>query len=541
MSPDQNTVDAVAERSGSRRILYPELWPAELRAVVILVVAVVAIYSGSWDAPIIERPANGAPLSKLLYELGQSMGGADTRPYHAVTMLLHLLSATLLFGILYRILTRFGHDNSFVPACLGALAWAVHPALTEAVVAPSRGGAVLGGIIAFAAVYGLVRAAESKPRTRILIAGAGVLLAVAWVITTRGHFLAGTKLAVWPSPLIYDHGTSAGGRTFEEANLYGPLALLAGFVAFLAAMLRPRHALLVWVLPLTALGMMARARTLDYRGALVLWRDTVAKSPANPRAHRELARASLAAGLAREAIVHFERALALAPGEGRIRLELAAGLMTLGRVGDAVRHYEIVGRELPKDPAARLEHAVALTILGRDAEADIHYRSALAFGISEAEQHRRRGRALAERGDFETAEAELEAALRAEPGSGETRVILGMVLSAMGRSAEGMKHFVAAVELNPSDASAHASLGDALLEDLRPAEALPHYEAALRLAPARGAMLHASLGQALGRLGRATEAIAHLEAALALNPENVEARANLELIRAAVQRHADKK
>jgi tetratricopeptide (TPR) repeat protein len=533
-------IEPVEKPVGRRQVLYPELWPAELRAAAILGVVLVAVYSGSWAAPVIERPSSAPMFSTLLFDLGQRWGGEDTRAYHALTLLLHLLSATLCFGILRRVVARTGRGDAFVPACLGALLWAVHPVLTEAVVAPSRGGPLLGGLLIVATTYGLLRVVESRGRWTppARMAAFGVFATAAWLmLPVLPDFLAGLRLGVWPSPLVYDRGPAG---ALREAALYLPLMGLGLLVALAAAKIGPRLALLVFLLPVTVLGVMARARTADYRSALVLWRDTVTKAPENPRAHRELGRALMAAGRARDAIDHFERALALAPADLRTRLDLAAALMTVSRVNDAAQQYAVVVQAAPDHAAAHLELAVALTILNRKAQADGHFNSAKALGISDAELHRRRGRALAETGDFETAQAELESALRLEPKVGETHVILGMVLSAMGRTVEGMKHFVTAVELNPADAGAQAALGDALLEDLRPAEALPHFEAALRLDPARAAWLHASLGQALSRLGRAPEAIRHLEAALALNPENAEARANLELIRTALQRHAEK-
>jgi tetratricopeptide (TPR) repeat protein len=354
-----------------------------------------------------------------------------------------------------------------------------------------------------------------------------------------GHrVVTSLRLAFWPSPLVFDHGVPLAG--FREASLYLPLAAFGALVTWAAMKIGSTRALFILVVPITALGVAARVRTLDFRSGLVLWRDTVAKAPANAHAHGELGRALMAAGLGREALAHFERALELSPG-GSARSDLAMALMQLGRPADAARAYEQIVREEPRNASAHLELAAALSLLGRAAEADAHFQTARALGVPDAEWHRRRGRAKAEAGEFDAAKAELEAALRADPKSVETQVVFGMVLSAMGRPADGMKRFVAAVEMNPADAGAQAALGDALLEDLRPSEALPHFETALRLDPSRAALIHASLGRALVRLGRAKEAIEHLAAALELNPENVEAQTDLELIRTAVQRHADKK
>src|SRR3954463_14891349 len=92
-------VSPMSRSAGLRRIMYPEVWPVELRAAVILGFATLAVYGGSWAAPIVERPASPWGPGQWLLELGEWLGGQDTRPYHAVAMLLHLVSATFVFAI----------------------------------------------------------------------------------------------------------------------------------------------------------------------------------------------------------------------------------------------------------------------------------------------------------------------------------------------------------------------------------------------------------------------------------------------------------
>lgn len=125
--------------------------------------------------------------------------------------------------------------------------------------------------------------------------------------------------------------------------------------------------------------------------------------------------------------------------------------------------------------------------------------------------------------------AELQEALRLEPGLAEAHNNLGLLLSGMpGRTADAIAEFQAALKLRPSYAEAHNNLGSTL-SDIpgRLPEAIAEYEAALRISPDY-ADAHNNLGSALSEdPDRLQEAIAQFEAAVQLNPELAEAHANL--------------
>ncbi len=395
------------------------------------------------------------------------------------------------------------------------------------------------------------------------------------------------KLAVWPAPLVLDYGRLAP-ASLAEIWLQATLVLLAGLAAVVAlvrwpmrgfaaawffltllpgslldlfaseggaehrsylALAAPCAVLVVglraWggrramgglLVVAVALGVVTYRRSQDYRSALSIWSDTVAKVPGNSRARLHYGHALLAAGRTKDAAAQYEAAIGLAPNEGNAHLALAGALLQSGRESDALIHYEHA-RRLGLDSAdTHVGLAAALVRLGRMPEAIAHYEAAAKVGLLAADEQLRFGQALAEVGRFDDALQHLEAAVRLNPDDAGAHVILGMVLSAAGRAPEGLKHFFEAVRLRPDDAGANAALGDALLEDLRPAEALPHYEVALRLQPERAAVLHTAMGNALARLGRAAEAISHYEEALRLNPTDEEARTNLARIRAAAIR-----
>ncbi|MSU49134.1 MAG: tetratricopeptide repeat protein [Opitutus sp.] len=408
-----------------------------------------------------------------------------------------------------------------------------------------------------------------------------------YLLTQTRAILLYTRLAFWPAPLVIDYGmgldkslaaewwqasvvvamllctiglmlrkpaagflgawffvTLATGfgigriaaHPIAEHRVYLALAAPAVLVAAGLFALGGRRGLIAAFGLALLCGVLTLRRNADYRSALTIWSDTVAKAPTNPRAHYNLANALSAAGRATDAIAHYETALRFEPGYAAAHYNLGGALLQLGRADEAVTHYEAALRLEPGSTDTHVNLAAALIRLGRGADAVKHYEAAARGGLLAAEEQFRFGRALAEIGRLDDALARLKEAARLSPKHAETHVVMGMVLAAAGRAPEALQHFTNAVLFDPGDAGARAALGDALIESNRPAEALSHYETALRLQPDRAAPLLTSLGNALWRIGRAADAIRHYDEALRLNPDDTEARRNLAMVRATVQR-----
>ena len=103
---------------------------------------------------------------------------------------------------------------------------------------------------------------------------------------------------------------------------------------------------------------------------------------------------------------------------------------------------------------------------------------------------------------------------------------LGGLLLDAGNVEEAEEHLREAVRLKPNFHEAHASLGKALVEQERVEEGVRHYREALRVKP-NMAWAHQSLGSALLKLGQDEEAIASFSYALRLQPDFFAARFNL--------------
>ena len=363
------------------------------------------------------------------------------------------------------------------------------------------------------------------------------------------HYL---KLAVWPDPLVFDYGTATVSRlgdvwpqalllvalaagtiwalvrrpvwgfagawlflilapssslvpvasqTMAEHRMYLPLAALVALaVAGLQARLGRRSVVVCGVLAAVLAGLTLRRNT-DYRSEVVLWTDTVAKQPANGRAHNNLGKAVFAAGRLEEALAHYAEAIRLQPAVPEPYYNLGLALARLGRPAEAAARYQEALRLQPAYPEAHNNLGNVLLAAGRLDEAGVHY----------------------------------EEAVRLKPGFAEAHGNLANVRLEQGRGAEAIRHGEEAVRLDPRAAAARYNLGNALAQARRLPEALVHYEEALRLKPDYADVAN-NLGNVLVELGRLPEAVAAYERAVRLDPEYADPRRNLAVLLAHLGR-----
>jgi tetratricopeptide (TPR) repeat protein len=96
----------------------------------------------------------------------------------------------------------------------------------------------------------------------------------------------------------------------------------------------------------------------------------------------------------------------------------------------------------------------------------------------------------------------------------------GGALAQLGRTDEAYPHFVRAAQLEPADTVAHTDIGYYLYQHGRPAEAVPHFQLSIRLTTdARmHALTYADLGWAYCDLGDYAKSQASFERSIRLNP-----------------------
>lgn len=388
------------------------------------------------------------------------------------------------------------------------------------------------------------------------------------------HYL---KLAVWPDPLVFDYGTATVrrlGDVWPQALLL--VALAAGTVwalvrrpvwgfagAWLFLILAPSSSLVPvasqtmaehrMYLPLAALvtlgvaGLLARwgrrgvvvcgglavvfagltvRRNTDYRSEVGLWTDTVAKQPANGRAHNNLGKAAFAAGRPAEALVHYAEAIRLQPTVPEPYYNLGLALARLERPAEAVARYEQALRLQPAYPEAHNNLGNVLLAAGRVDEAGVHYEEAVRLRPGFAEAHGNLANVRLEQGRGAEAIRHGEEAVRLDPRAAAARHNLGNALVQAGRLPEALSHYEEALRLKPDYTDVANNLGNVLVELGRLPEAVAAYERAVRLDPGY-ADPRRNLAVLLVHLGRLPEALAQLQAYVQLRPGDQEARAEL--------------
>lgn len=118
------------------------------------------------------------------------------------------------------------------------------------------------------------------------------------------------------------------------------------------------------------------------------------------------------------------------------------------------------------------------------------------------------------------------ATLQKNPGCWMAHYNLGIVLGQHGETDQAIDHYRRAVALRPDYAEAHYNLGRLLVEQNQLDDAIAHYERATAINPA-DAEAQNNLGVTLFGIGRADDAIAHYRKALDIRPDYAEAACNL--------------
>jgi tetratricopeptide (TPR) repeat protein len=220
------------------------------------------------------------------------------------------------------------------------------------------------------------------------------------------------------------------------------------------------------------------------------------------------------------------RPVAIAAAGG---LVLALVLASRGYAGVFQNEETLWRHTLQHNPQAwAAHHNLGTTLLrsSRWEQAAQHFERAAALKPDFADAQNNLGVALLHLNRAEEAWGHFQQALSLKPDYPEAHTNLGNRLARAGRLEEAVGHYVEALRIDPRFTDAQISWANALARAGRLPEAIEHHRQALRIAP-DSAVAHYNFGTTLAEHGRPQEAAEHYTEALRLKPDYAEAHNNL--------------
>ncbi len=515
--------------------------------------------------------ANWAPITLLSYAIDRALFGLDPGAFHRTNLLLHLVSAALVFVLFRKV------AGSRVAAAIGAAVFLLHPIQIESVAWIAERKNVLSlplALGAFLLELDGERRGSGRRRVMALVLFALALMAKATVVVMP-LFLIATFVLLDGERL---------GRAVRRALPYLLLSLAAGLVTLwtqgtagaikgyygnspiltAATMLRviwlevalffdPRRLSPIYNPPiarsvlepsvvLAGLGIAAavaagwRFRRRAPRAVFFATWYAIGLLPVlnlvplpHLMADRFLHVSSIGfAGLLALALTRFPAPVRVVAGSLVATACMIASRLLLPVWSDSEHLWRFTLTRTPDAEAAHANLGVALAARGENAEALVHYRRALEIRPDYPEARLNLANALSRLGRTAEAESVYASAVAVTPGDADAHYNRGVARQNAGDRAGAEAAFEAALTVDPRHAQALNSLAVLKMQAGDAPAALGMLDRAVVSDP-KLAAAHSNRGLVLGRLGRQAEAVAEIQTAIALTPADPEAHFNLGL------------
>jgi len=517
--------------------------------------------------------AGGRPLVGLSLAVNYALGGLNVRGYHVFNLLVHVLSALVLWGALVRILAgprlrgRFGGRAA---AFAVALVWSVHPLLTEAVAYIVQRTELMMGFFYLLTLYAAIRAwDDARPSgwEAVSIAACALGMACKEVMVTAPLMV-----------LLYD--LLLRGQPWREVlrrrqRLYvGLAATWVVLVGILVGGAQVKGALAAKSAVGTFAYLWLQAKAIVHYARLCLW-------PRPLRLAYDWDPPGLFGGLPYVLIILAVLAgafaarrsrpwltfaacwffLILAPtssiippptemmAERRMYLPSAAvlALVVLGARSLLLR-AQSDGQRTAAPRTALAAAALAVVAAGLAFltwQRLYDYRNILAIWTDTVEKAPRNpvaqnnlGMALAFEGRVDEAQERFREALAIDPTRALSNYNLGFTLAHKGKYEEAIGYLREAIRLNPRDAGAHYALAMSLTATGQRGEGVRHFEEAVALRP-DDAEAHREMANALVAEGDLGGASRHFDEAIRLDPSDFRAYSKYGNLMTALGRHPE--
>jgi len=249
----------------------------------------------------------------------------------------------------------------------------------------------------------------------------------------------------------------------SERRMYLPLAAVIVLVVFAADAMWRRFTTRVIsdlklrrLVPITllfivtaGLGYMTWERNRDYRTEVEIWADTVAKRPANFRAHNNLGAALASKDRYSEAVGPYREAVRLKQDYQSAYRNLGTALSILGRDREAT---EALNKALALEPDDAIGHYTLGNVYLRTNDLDNATRAfqrAITFDPGLLPAYGNLGLLSMQKGDFNGAEQYFQTMLKLAPERTEPYVVLAELRTAQGRTDEAAQLYRQALQLSP--------------------------------------------------------------------------------------------
>ncbi|PSB54070.1 hypothetical protein C7B67_00590 [filamentous cyanobacterium Phorm 6] len=172
---------------------------------------------------------------------------------------------------------------------------------------------------------------------------------------------------------------------------------------------------------------------------------------------------------------------------------------------------------------------------GRLDEASANYKKALEFNWEDAEYHKKLAEVYVLKGEFESAIAQCNLAIKFKPNFAPAYLTMGNALHAQDKLEMAIEAYLQALKIQPIFAEASANLGSMYYKLGQLAQAASHYQKALVINPTL-CSVNVMLGDVLQQQGKLDAAIACYQKVLQLQPGDVNTAEKLSSLIAQKQR-----